>query len=243
MSCCWLGRECSALQKGAGLLLDAIKRVVAIAFMSVSVVCTDPNELAAVLYNIHRCVLPMVEQISKIPGRFNHLKHLLTNALGCINALQIIADVNYFFNYKPQSDAKLQLAGTIANCAADARLTFFWLEKLGFYSIASLSKACGKSYAIKIADALTIRALGVSYALFAANAFFSFQTAKNHPLRVQAGFECAKNFAEFSLDILMATSICGVVAFGAAGMICIAIRVACLLNNGFTHCGMAYKVI
>lgn len=244
-NCCY-GRTFSLLQRGMKNSFALSTCLVEKVFLIFKVICADPNAFAAVIRKLDGHLFALVEKINKSPGEFQKLKGVIRSSVGCIDVLQIAADIDYGLKAKFQQDGKFAVLGRLAMFAAHTGEALLWFSQIGFINLNKIAASLGnipiftKTIQISLGYA-TARVFGIAYALFAIDALDRLIKPGNIFQKTIAKLELLANATEVLLDLMLVAGVVNVVSLGVMAGICVSSGIGVLLYKEKYKVGLALK--
>lgn len=232
-TCCY-GRTFSLLRGGMQSSFGMVVNIVEKVFITLKVICADPNAFASVIKKFDDHLFALIEKLNKSAGEFQKLKAVIRSTGSCINALQIAADIDYFLKAKFKLDSKLNTLGRLALFTAHAGITFLWFSQIGFVNLNKIVNSLGNTFIFTKTIPLslgyaTARAFGIAHALFAIDALDRLNKPGNIYQKTIAKFELSAHAAEVFLDLMLVAGIVNALRLGIMAAICVSLGVDVLL--------------
>jgi len=243
---CCDGRTFSLLEKGLQSSFTIIAHVVENVFLTLKVICADPNSFAAVIRKFDPYILALVEKINKSPGEFQKLKSVIGSTVSCINVLQIAADIDYGVQAKYKQEGKFAVLGRLAMFVAHVGETILWFSQIGFINLKKIATSLGNisifTKAIPISLRwVTARTCGIAYALFALDALQRTMKPGDIFQKTMAKLELSANAAEVLLDLMLVAGVVNVISLGIMAGICVSLEIGVLLYQDKYKAGSPVK--
>ncbi|MBA3815053.1 MAG: hypothetical protein H0X29_00725 [Parachlamydiaceae bacterium] len=140
----WAGRSVSSVKQCPGSissrLISGAQRVINM----LGLVVSSPSTLAFVFRRMNCQVINAIDQVKKMPAYLFRFRGASESFTRCVDAVEFIKDIQYFYDKEYRNDNKLQVTSHIAISVANVGGTLLRMQEMGFIKLGQAAKAIGE---------------------------------------------------------------------------------------------------